>query len=334
MSRAHPLNLYAQRLGTWEASFYFAWKDGLTMDDRMSGVFNIMATPFDEDLQLDLEGLEHLVEFQIDKGVHGLTILGVLGEAAKLTTMERKLAMDIIMRAVDGRVPVVVGTSHPDTSECIALSQAAFASGASAVMIAPPRMENPSDEALFALYGRIADKIWQPIVVQDFPPVNGVFMSADFLAELAERIPNARHLKLEDPPLMEKISAIRRRTDRYAIFGGLGGMFFLEELKRGCSGTMTGFAFTEVLVSVFRSFNERRWTEAEHIFDLYLPLIRFENQPVINLSIRKELLKRRNAIRNAALRAPFTPIDAGTQEEIAWVLQRVGIKDPTQKLLP
>jgi 4-hydroxy-tetrahydrodipicolinate synthase len=163
--------------------------------------------------------------------------------------------------------------------------------------------------------------------------VNNVIMSPDLLAAMAERIPNIRHLKLEDPPLMEKISAIRERTVRYHIFGGLGGMFLLEELNRGAAGTMTGFAFTEILVGVFKAHQEGRKADAERIFDHYLPLIRFENQPVINLTIRKELLKRRGAIKNAALREPFVPIDRETHDEIDWILQRVGITDPTQKVM-
>jgi 4-hydroxy-tetrahydrodipicolinate synthase len=302
------------------------------MDSKITGIFNILATPFDTDLQIDAKSLRNLVNFQIDKGAHGLTILGVLGEAAKLSVDERRLVLETVMQTVAGRIPVVVGTSHADTRTCIALSKAAFAAGAAGVMIAPPRMENPTDDQVLKLYSEIADQIDHPIVVQDFPPVNGVIMSPDFLAMLAEKIPNIRHLKLEDPPLMEKITAICERTAKYEIFGGLGGMFLLEELNRGAAGTMTGFAFTEILVAVFDAFKADKRKEAEQIFDLYLPLIRFENQPLVNLSIRKELLYRRGAISRADLRQPYVPIDAGTQAEISWILNRVGIKDPTQKV--
>jgi 4-hydroxy-tetrahydrodipicolinate synthase len=150
---------------------------------------------------------------------------------------------------------------------------------------------------------------------------------------LAERIPQARYLKLEDPPLMEKIGAIRARTDQFEIFGGLGGMFLLEELQRGASGTMTGFAFTEILVAVYEAFRAGDIATAERIFDHYLPLIRYENQPVINLTIRKVLLHLRGAMASPTLRDPFTPIDAGTHNEIESILQRVGISDPTQKIV-
>lgn len=300
------------------------------MAQRITGVFNILATPFDADLAVDWASLRRLVNFQLERGAYGLTILGVLGEAAKLSIDERRQVVDTVTETVAGRVPIVVGVSHPETRTVIALSQAAFSAGAAGAMIAPPRMEKPTDEAVIALYSDLAEGISQPIVVQDFPPVNGVIMSPDLIVTLAEKIPNIRHLKLEDPPLMEKISAIRARTDKYEIFGGLGGMFFLEELGRGASGTMTGFAFTEILVAVFKAYNEGRRSEAERIFDHYLPLIRHENQPVINLTIRKELLRRRGAIANAALRTPFVPIDAGTRAEIDWIFERVGISDPTQ----
>ncbi len=304
------------------------------MPGQIIGVFNIMATPFDPaaDHRIDIVSLRRLVDFQIDKGAYGLTILGVLGEAAKLSVDERKLVVDTVIETVAGRVPVVVGTSHQDTPTCIKLSQAAFATGAAGVMISPPRFERPTDAQIIAFYKEVAAAIDQPIVVQDYPPVNNVFMSADVLAQLAERIPNVRHLKLEDPPLMQKIAAIRALTDKYLIFGGLGGMFFLEELARGASGTMTGFAFTEILVAVYEAFRDGRREEAERIFDHYLPLIRFENQPIINLSIRKELLYQRGAIASPVLRAPFVGLDDGTRQEIGWILRRVGINDPSLKL--
>jgi 4-hydroxy-tetrahydrodipicolinate synthase len=246
------------------------------------GIFNILATPFDTDQQVDLDSLRRLVNFQLDLGVHGLTILGVLGEAAKLTLDERTLVMNTVIETVAGRVPVVVGTSHVSLDTCIALTKAAF--------------------------------------------------GATMLAHLAEQIPTARYLKLEDPPLMEKIGAIREQTDQFEIFGGLGGMFLLEELKRGASGTMTGFAFSEVLIAVYDAFVGGRMKDAEAIFDHYLPLIRYENQPVINLTLRKHILYRRGAIANSTPRNPFPAVSAGSLDEIEWMFERVGISDPTQKI--
>ena len=302
------------------------------MAGKITGIFNILATPFNADYTLDKDSLKNLVRFQMDKGAHGLTILGVMGEAAKLTVDERQSVMDTVIETVNGAVPVVVGASHPQIETCIALSSAALAAGADGVMIAPPRMEDPSDEAIIGLYSAIAETVDGPIVVQDFPPVNDVIMSPDLLAQIAETIPNAAYLKLEDPPLMQKIAAIRQRTDKFEIFGGLGGMFLLEELQRGASGTMTGFAFTEILVAVYDAFHAGCIVVAQALFDRYLPLIRYENQPLVNLTIRKALLQVRRAVANDTPRPPFHPIDSGTRQEISWLLQRVGIDDPTKRL--
>src|SRR5664279_3656864 len=118
----------------------------------ITGVFNILATPFDGQQQIDLASLRRLVNFQIERGAYGLTILGVLGEAAKMSVDERKLVVDTVFATVGGRIPVVVGTSHADLATCIALSKAAFAAGAAGVMIAPPRMDQPTDEAIIGLY--------------------------------------------------------------------------------------------------------------------------------------------------------------------------------------
>jgi len=299
---------------------------------KISGIYNILATPFSDDYAVDYDSLRRLVRFQMDVGAQGLTILGVMGEAAKLSVDERQAVMDTVVSTVAGAIPIVVGTSHSELSTCIELSEAAFTAGADGVMIAPPPMEDKSDPAILALYSEIAETISGPIVVQDFPPVNDVIMSPAVLAQIADAIPNARYLKLEDPPLMQKIDAIRACTDKFEIFGGLGGMFLLEELGRGASGTMTGFAFTEILVAVYEAFRGNRQREAETIFDKYLPLIRYENQPQINLTIRKAFLQRRGAIQNATPRPPFNPIDAGTQAEIDWLLKRVDINDPTRKV--
>lgn len=302
------------------------------MAGKLTGIFNILATPFHADYAVDYDSLKRLARFQMDVGAQGLTILGVMGEAAKLSVAERKEVMDAVVETVAGAVPVVVGASHAENETCIALSEAAFESGADGVMIAPPPMDDKSDAAILAFYSRIADSIDGAIVVQDFPPVSDVIMSPAVLAQIAEAIPNARYLKLEDPPLMQKIDAICQLTDKFEIFGGLGGMFLLEELKRGASGTMTGFAFTEILVAVYEAFGASEIRAAEAIFDRYLPLIRYENQPGINLTIRKAILHRRGAIANATPRPPFSAIDAGTQGEIDWLLQRVGIDDPAQRV--
>ena len=136
----------------------------------LSGVYNILATPFDRQKQVDLGSLRRLVNFQLDKDVYGLTILGVLGEAAKLSVDERKLVMETVFETVAGRVPIVVGTSHADLATCIALSKAAFVAGAAGVMIAPPRMDKPTDAEVIGLYAASPSRLSSPLSCRISPP--------------------------------------------------------------------------------------------------------------------------------------------------------------------
>ena len=299
----------------------------------LSGIFNILATPFHPDGQIDFPSLTHLVNCQIEWGATGLTILGVLGESAKLTIEERQQVVEAVMYAVAGRVAVVVGASHPDPSISVELAWVALQQGAIGVMIAPPRLPSSDDDSLYAYYRDLTQQINGQIVVQDFPALNGIHLSPSVLSRMAHDLPMCRHLKLEAPPLMQKVSAILAHPSPMRLFGGLGGMFLLEELQRGTVGTMTGFAFTEVLVAVYDAWKRGDAERASLIFDRFLPLIRYENQPEINLALRKELLRRRGAIVSATLRLPYTAIDAHTADEIERVLARVGIQDPTQRLI-
>ena len=300
---------------------------------EMRGIFNILATPFDECGALDLPSLRNLVEFQIACGVDGLTILGVLGEAAKLSVAEREQVLAEVVTVAAGRVPIVVGASHPDDATCQQICRGAEWASAAGVMVAPPpRFAEQAESELTGYYAQLATSFSIPIVVQDFPPVNGVTMSPATIAQLAADVPAARYLKLEDPPLMRKIAAILALNPEVVIFGGLGGMFLLEELRRGAAGTMTGFAFSEVLIAVERAHHRGDDSAAARIFDRYLPLIRYENQPLINLTLRKFILHLRGVIAHPAPREPFAPLGDGVGEELSWILRRVGIEDPKEIL--
>ena len=115
---------------------------------NMSGVYNIMPTPFNEDETIDIQSLKSVTEFMLSSGVHGITVLGVLGEAHKLTDADRDIVLKTVIDVVSGEIPVCVGTSHPSTYGCIATSERAIELGASSVMITPPKLMRPSDAAM------------------------------------------------------------------------------------------------------------------------------------------------------------------------------------------
>ena len=295
------------------------------MTKKFSGVHWMLATPFHEDEGIDLGSMANLADKAVSSGCEGMVCLGVTGEAARLTDRERyQISETVIDRAQE--LPVTVGTTAGSTAAAIERSKEAQDLGAAAVMVSPPTMGKPNPDTVFAHYSMLADAIDLPIVVQDYPSTSGVHMSPDFIARLSSGIPAVQYLKLEDPPTPPKISAIRKLVgDDMPIFGGLGGVFLLEELARGSAGAMTGFAYPEVLVDICRQMTEGDREKAEELFTRYLPLMLFEFQEGIGVGIRKFALYNRGFIENPKVRHPGPNPTDETKEELRRLVESVGL---------
>jgi 4-hydroxy-tetrahydrodipicolinate synthase len=291
----------------------------------LKGIYNITPTPFKADGSLDEASLARLTEFTLKTRVDGMTILGVLGESGKVSDAEREQIIAVVLEAANGRFPICVGTSHAGTDQCVAYSKQAERMGAKAVMVAPPRLSRSNDAALRRHYLAVAEAIDIPVVVQDHPASSGVFMSVEFIAAIAEEAPQCRFLKLEDEPSPPKVSRVKAANPNVLIFGGLGGMMFLEELRHGAHGTMTGFAFPEILVAIYQMYNSGDIDGATETFYRYCPLIRFENQPLINLALRKHIYFKRGAIASPRVRAPFMPVDEDTLADLEDLWARLNL---------
>jgi 4-hydroxy-tetrahydrodipicolinate synthase len=294
----------------------------------LHGICTIALTPFTDEGDLDEEGIVSLSESYVDSGVHGITILGIMGEAHKLSDAERRVVTERYVSAVGGRVPVVVGCSGMATRVVVERVREAQEAGAAAVMVAPPNNQRNLD-LVFEHYRRVAEAVSVPVVVQDEPVNTGVVMPAPFLARLVDGIEGCRYVKLEEAPTTIKISSLLERTETgVGVFGGLGGMYFYEELGRGAVGIMTGFAYPRVLVETYRLFAEGQQRKAQEYFFRYLPLIRFEAQlGVGGVGIRKEILKLRGVIASSHVRFPAPSLDEKTLRELEDLVGVLGLSD-------
>jgi 4-hydroxy-tetrahydrodipicolinate synthase len=294
----------------------------------LHGVCTIALTPFTDGGELDERSIESLAEFYVRSGVHGVTILGIMGEAHKLSDAERGAVTQRYVSAVGGRVPVVAGCSAMATKVAADRARAAEEAGAAAVMVAPPNNQRNLD-LVFEHYRRVADAVSVPVVVQDEPVNTGVVMPAPFIARLVDEIVGCRYVKLEEAPTTIKISGLLRSAESEAgVFGGLGGMYFYEELARGAVGIMTGFAYPHVLVETYRLFVEGERQKAQEYFFHYLPLIRFEAQlGVGGVGIRKEILKLRGVISSSHVRFPAPTLDKETLRELKDLVEVLGLTD-------
>lgn len=291
----------------------------------LRGVWNIVPTPFTPDGTVDDASIPGLVSFVRATGVDGMTILGVLGEAGRLGDAERSVVLAGVLEAAAGSIPVCVGVSHAATDRAIAFAREAEARGAHSVMLAPPPLARPTDAALRRHYLAVAEAVTIPVVVQDHPASSGVPMTSDFLLSLATESPQCRVIKLEEEPTPPKAGRLVSGSPDVLVLGGLGGEMLIEELGRGTHGTMTGFGFPEVLVAVVRRWFAGDRAGAAAVFDRYATLIRFENQALLNLPIRKLVYQRRGAIAHATVRAPGVSPDPGTVADLDDVLCRTGL---------
>ncbi len=299
------------------------------LTEQAKGVYIISATPFTDNGAVDFEGVEQLVAFYLERGVHGMTILGMMGEASKLTAEEAERFALRVIRTVDGRVPVVVGVSAPALSDLTRLAKASMDAGAGGVMIAPAAGLR-TDEQIFAYFETVLDALGPdiPVVYQDYPQSTGVALSVPLWNRMVDAFPSLVMLKHEDCPGLAKLTRIRaeeRREGgrRVSILVGNGALYYLEELGRGADGAMTGFGYPEMLVGVWERFTAGDREGAAALFDAYLPLVRYEQQPGYGLAVRKEILRRRGALRSAFARWPAPRLDADGRAEIDGLVGRL-----------
>ena len=301
-----------------------------------AGVYAIAPTPFLEDGAVDYVSLDRLIEFYNESGVDGLTVLGQLGEAPKLSAEE---AVRIATRFVERTTfPIIVGASAPGFAAMQALTAAVMDAGAAGVMIAPP-VSLRTDDQIVGYYAGASAAIGAetPFVIQDYPLTFSVVMTPQVIRRIALENDNALMLKHEDWPGLEKITTLRGfaadgSMPRLSILCGNGGLFLDFETERGADGAMTGYCFPEMLVDTVALAAAGNRDAAHDLFDAHLPLIRYEQQPGIGLAVRKYVFARRGVLASAAQRSPSGRMTETTRAEVDYLLERLSHHDPRAKM--
>jgi 4-hydroxy-tetrahydrodipicolinate synthase len=307
------------------------------LNESAKGVYVIAATPFTDNGAIDDSSIDRAIDAYIACGVQGITILGMMGEAAKLSEAESKLvAKRMIARA--GSTPVVVGVSHTGLDPLVQFARYAMDLGAAGVMVAPISTLR-TDEQIVNYFSLLCDRLGPdiPLVLQDYPQSTNVFFSAATIERIIDSCPQVVVFKHEDCPGLPKLTKIREGGDdgshrRVSILVGNGGLYFPQELARGADGAMTGFAFPDVLVEVWRLFGAGNASAGEDLFDLYLPLLRHEQQPGFGLAVRKEILRRRGFIASSFVRAPGPKLTRTDLHELDRLMTRLDERLKRSKL--
>ncbi len=298
-------------------------------DLTMQGVYPILSTPFDSRGRIVYEDLERQVEWIIENGAHGIGI-AMASEVFKLTEHERDEVLTSVVRTASGRVKVVMNTGTEGTDATIQYSRRAEELGADALMIRPTTYTPTTATEHIEYFAKVAEAIKIPVFMQDqsTAPVSPALAVA-----CAKRHENLCYIKVETPPTIPRMLEAKQLIDNDApliLFGGMGGAFFLEELRRGSMGTMPGSTLPDKFVEVWDFWQRGERERAERMFDRYAPLIRTlaQGQGLANW-IYKYIMWRRGIFSKDAIyaRGPALQPDQAHYVELDALLERLNLID-------
>src|SRR3954453_23911333 len=293
---------------------------------RFRGVYPVVPTIFNEAGELDLEGQKHCLDFMIDAGSNGLSILANFSEQFVLSDEEREVLTDEILAHVAGRVPVIVTTTHFSSRICAERSRRAQEAGAAMVMVMPPyhgATIRVPELGIYDFFRQVSDAISIPVMIQD-APVAGTPLSVPLLARMAREIANISYFKVEVPQAAAKLRALIEEG-RDAIVGpwdGEEGITLMADLDAGATGAMTGAGYPDGIRTIVDAhFSGVRGTAAA-AYQRWLPLINYENRQC-GLIAAKVLMEEGGVIRSGMTRHPVLPLHPATRRGLLEIARRL-----------
>ena len=276
-----------------------------------AGIFPSIPTAFAEDGSLDLASQAAVARFSVECGAQGLLCFGLAGEVFRLTPGERRAALEAIVEAVGGRIPVLAGVATVALHTSLVVAREARAAGADGVVIPPPVTTRPSRRELMRYFAEIAAAAELPAMVQDAPEFLGIELGPELVVELARSSPEIGCVKLEAGA--ERIAEwVAAAAGDLTVFGGNAGLYVLDTLDQGAVGIAPGADVTDELTAIYALWRNGDGEGARGRFTHLLPLLVFESQGIEHYNAcAKHLLVRRGVLASSHMRAPtsgLTPI--------------------------
>jgi dihydrodipicolinate synthase/N-acetylneuraminate lyase len=296
---------------------------------RYRGVFPVVPTIFDDQGGLDLEGQRRCIDFMIDAGSNGISILANFSEQFVLSDEERELLTTEILKHVRGRVPVIVTTTHFSTKICAERSRRAQDQGAAMIMAMPPyhgATIRVAPVGIRSFFEHLSDTISIPIMVQD-APVSGTPLPASFLAQLAREIEHVAYFKIETPQAAAKLRELIELGGD-AVEGPWDGeeaITLMADLDAGCTGAMTGGGYPDLIRPVVDEYMAGNRTSAMKHYARCLPLINHENRQC-GLLAAKILMKEGGIIKSDAGRHPIAPVQPAARAGLLEIARGLDAK--------
>jgi 4-hydroxy-tetrahydrodipicolinate synthase len=244
------------------------------MSKQLKGVLTALATPFDQDGAIDVDTLRRIVDRSIDASVDGVVAAGSTGEVGALSSEERLLLIDTVIKQANGRVPVIANTGATSTAEAIRLSQAAEKAGADVLMLITPYYEPLTLAETVTYIKDVARSVKLPVMLYNIPAVTGVNLDPATVRALAEEVENIRYIKDSSANWEQALQLIHHHGDVIGTFIGWD-VYLYSALAEGAAGVMAGTAnvVPDEIVAVSRLIADGDLTGARDQWNQLYPVI-------------------------------------------------------------
>ncbi|WP_033923344.1 dihydrodipicolinate synthase family protein [Sphingomonas sp. 37zxx] len=289
----------------------------------LKGVFPVLPTIFSAGGGIDEDGIRNVVDYVVGAGAQGVVYPGFASEVNDLAPEEREHLVAKVGEWTVGKVPFIVGASATTTELSVRYALGGAKAGASAAMIQSPGNLAGEEQALVGFFRSVGDAVGIPIMLQNAPHSNGAALPAEVIARIVKQAPGVQYIKEETPPCGQRITALLDLVggSLQGVYGGAGGRYFIDELRRGATGTLPACEITEVHVEMFAAFERGNTKLARELFDRALPLLNM--QAVFRWRLTKEVLVQRGLIASPYVRAAGAELDRIDKEELAILLDRI-----------
>jgi len=289
------------------------------MQVNWKGVFPAITTQFHHDQSLNLEGTARHLEAMIQAGIHGVVLLGTVGENTALLYEEKLEVLREMKRAAAGRIPVLTGVAEYTTALGCRYARDADKIGLDGLMVLPGMVYKSDERESLAHFRAIAHSTGLPIMIYNNPVSYGVDVPPEAFARLAD-VSNIVAIK-------ESSENVRRITDlvnivgkRYILFAGVDDLV-LESILLGAQGWISGLvnAFPRENRELWDLASAGRWAEARELYRWYTPLLHLDTK--VKLVQYIKLAMAETGLGSEIVRAPRLPIEGAERVEILGIIR-------------
>jgi 4-hydroxy-tetrahydrodipicolinate synthase len=290
---------------------------------ELKGIYTALVTPF-KNGSLDEEGLKRLIEFQVQGGVDGIVPCGTTGEASTLSYEEHERVIALVVKFVNGRVPVISGTGSNSTHETIEMTEVARKLGSDMVLLVAPYYNRPTQEGLYQHFKAVAQGVDLPIILYNIPTRTGVNMLPELVARLAE-IPNIVGIKEASGSLQQVGDIYRLTKGKFTILSGDDNLF-LPMMALGATGVISVLSniLPARLKALAKTFlDEKNIEKARELHMELMPLFQAMFVEVNPVPVKESLYFM--GLIERELRLPLVPLTDKNREYLKSVLKEFGL---------